>query len=393
MSEAGAKNPSEGCGLPGGVLLLAMAAGAALAAWTGSSRSGIPFAVTTALEVLAAVTFALGGLWAIGVHRWRPGSADTAVGLAMAGAFVLGADVMSRDGFRNDGNVVFFVGALAFAFLGYWYAWDMSKGDGTSALDRFRSWRMAVAAAQTLAFRRRRLSLGVNARGEIDGVPVRIVADRSGIAVEASADGVPGDLVLEPESARSLARAVFPETVLTGDDRFDGRVFVRGGEAAALSVLDGPARAALLPLIAAGATLSGGRLRATRRERGRGYARLDSSTDIAELARTLARAIALLARRREIPAALLANVRADEDGGVRAASVRCLRREYADAPETADAVALALADPDPAVRAAATDPARDAGRLSIAAPDGAGALSPADSGGGVSLVRPKKDAS
>lgn len=377
------KATDSGCGVPGGLLMLALCVTAA--SLFPESRTPLQV-IGAAFRLLAIASFGLSAAWALVIHRYRSGTAYTAVGLGGAALCLLGTEaaLSDRDVGFEDVGLAFFMVALAWVM--YWFAWDMSKGDGTTVLERYRAWRMTAAAANALGIRRRFSLLGVRASGIFDGAHITLVAGRRGVFVAARVERIPPDLVLESEDARRLSRAVFAEQIVTGDGAFDRLVFVRGSEPAARAALTRVAREELAPLIAHGASLSGGSLRVSGRDS-------DFSKDyaFATLAEDLARVAKLLVPDATVAALLLANVKRDPEPGVRAANVRCLRRHFPDAPETASAIEAALEDADAMVRDAARDPVGEAGRLSIAAPEAAaGALSTPAIAGAVSLPAKKR---
>ncbi len=238
-----------------------------------------------------------------------------------------------------------------------------------------RSRRMAAvqAAADQLGLRFRG-SHGDRTEANADGEIGRFV-----LRVRLAADGLARHTVVEVSGVgrhRVRLRPAHPllgvGRLRTADDAFDAVVHAFGPASQVLATLSAPIRAEILRLVRKGAALEDGALVWRDSD-------VRSADAIVEVAHDLAEVAEQLFAARGTPArdALVDHVRGDPNPDFRVRCLTTLLRSYPGAPETEEAVQIALLDADPVVSGAARRAlGKDqSGELSVAGEASRGGLS------------------
>lgn len=360
------------------------------------ARGSTAFATGAALLVLA-------GQWSLWIRRLlRAGSGtELPTGIASLGFGACAMGLSFHVLLGEDFQLVFRVPALVCFAIGAMAIYECFVGGSAGAAIYTASRALGFTVSRPRAFR-----VPV-ASGWLEGVSVRLIPGEALAPIAEITGAMPRDLVVEREADPSMRRALFKETVVTGDEAFDSIAFLRGDEATTLACLPAASRRALSDALANGATISAGTLRSPV-PHGHSVNAAEPARVIEARTRELVQLVTLLAVPADVAGALLRNVTEDIVPGARLRSLQCLVARYGGSEIAQRACVLALDDSDPRLRATAAtwlvahatgeakeagervlDGVRAEGRVSIAEPATAdGALSLAQKSGAVSL--PKK---
>lgn len=158
---------------------------------------------------------------------------------------------------------------------------------------------------------------------------------------------IPHGLQLKSEGMMSSIKKAFAGSdLITGDELFDERVFLKGHDLDTISRLDGNTRQAALAVVSGlKGTVGEGKIRITKSGLVRDPDKLESmARGVIALARGLAGG-------QKDPAERLArNAREDSDAGIRLNNLRLLTASYPQHPATATTIEKALDDPDSSIR-------------------------------------------